>query len=157
MADLREFKVGILSGQVRDLRVLGILLKQLKSASYRFVQTEHLADGGVDIAIVDDSDVAMRELAEAAGLKRPSMVCIHLMPAATAQSSRFELVPGQMMSHLMPLLDRAAARLQRGPSTWTCRCQPTSTPTCWSACSTNCRCTPGHDPNWLNAWRWAAR
>ncbi len=111
MSQLRDIKVGIFSVQPRDLRVLGILLTHLKSSAFRFRLVDRSADEGVDIAIVDDSDVAMRELAEAASLLRPGMASIHLVAATRPGSARHELVPGQMMSQLMPMLDRVAAAM----------------------------------------------
>lgn len=111
MTDLREFRVGVFSDQPRDLRVLGILITHLKSALYRFVLADRLASGGVDIAIVDAGDLAMRELAEAAGLMRPAMGVVHLVPSASANPGGLELVPGQMMSHLMPMLERVGAAI----------------------------------------------
>jgi CheY-like chemotaxis protein len=109
VVELRDIKVGIFSAQNRDLRVLGILIKHLKSTAFRFTLTDRMAEGGVDIAIIDQADTVMRELAEAAGLLRPGMGVIRLVANAEAQGAHNELVPSQMMSHLMPMLDRVAA------------------------------------------------
>lgn len=113
--DKQERRVGVFSAQSRDLRVIGIVLNHLKSANFSFKLAE--AGSDVDIVIVDHGDAAMRARAGAALRDREAVPVIHLVGVPGESGTRNELLPGQLMSHLMPLLERlAAARPAAAPA-----------------------------------------
>ncbi len=105
---MNNIRVALLSRQPRELRVAGIVLSHIKSAKYQFQLVGNHELGVVDVCIVDTSDLDMLEMAKELVAERPSVELVHLVNVTGQAGERYELLPGQMMSQLILLLQRVA-------------------------------------------------
>jgi two-component system, cell cycle response regulator len=110
----KQFNIALLGLQVREERVIQIVLKHVKSTQYTFNILEPASTDSIDIAIANRSDNIGRDQLHAALARQTSLQVIHLVQVAGQSGERYELLPGQLMSHLLPLLQLAAGRVLAG-------------------------------------------
>jgi CheY-like chemotaxis protein len=113
---MNTIKVALLTRQPRELRVAGIVLAHIKSIKYQFQLVGNNELGAVDICVVDNTDGEMLMMAQALVAERPTVALVHLVDAAGSAGERYELLPGQMMSSLIQMLQRVADELAAKPA-----------------------------------------
>lgn len=107
--DRREVKVAVYTTQQRDLRVIGIVLTHIKSASYSFTVVQPGA-AEIDVALVDASDPHMLLQLTQAMHGRPQLQVVHLVKELGQAGKRVELASYQLMMQLLPTLESLVAQ-----------------------------------------------
>lgn len=102
--ETRSHAVGIFSRQARELRVIGIVLTHMRAGPDRFRVVADPAREPVDLAIVDGDDPEMRVALARALEHHPHLPTIHLVRFAGQSGTPHELMPGQLMSGLLPMM-----------------------------------------------------
>lgn len=102
---MQTVKVKIFCQQPRELRVMGVVLTHLKSSLWRYQLAAPQESG--DILVVDDGDPQMQQQCLQASSIRPQAPVIHLVDTPSPRTGRHELVYGQLLGQLLPMLDRA--------------------------------------------------
>jgi CheY-like chemotaxis protein len=103
-----KLNVAVFSQQARELRVAGIVLAHIKGGKYQFTLVDKESAQTIHIALVDRSDEHMWAQARALREAQPTLGLIHLVNAAGNSGEPFELLPGQMMAHLITVLEKVA-------------------------------------------------
>jgi two-component system cell cycle response regulator len=107
--DRREVKVAIYTMQQRDLRVIGIVLTHIKSASCSF-NVVPPGSAEIDVALVDANDPQMLSQLTQAMQSRPQLQVVHLVKELGQAGKRVELASYQLMMQLLPTLEGLVAR-----------------------------------------------
>lgn len=125
--DKREIKVAAYTAQQRDLRVIGIVLTHLKSSNYAFSLVEPGSGTVADVALVDVGDPAMLRQLSNAMTGQPGLQVIHLVKQLGQAGKRHELMPGQLMMQLLPMLEELAQQVAAADKARSAAAQVTST------------------------------
>ena len=102
--DRREIKVAVYTAQQRDIRVIGIVLTHIKSATYSFSQVQPGA-AAIDVVLVDANDPAMLLQLTQAMSTHPNIQVVHLVRELGQAGKRTELASFQLMMQLLPTLE----------------------------------------------------
>jgi len=106
----QTIRVAVLTALPRDVRVIGIVLTHLKSAKHVFAVADKASTAPADIALVDDTDSAMRNRLAAAQAVNPNLAVVYIVRELGKPGVRVELQSSQLMMQLLSTLEHLVAR-----------------------------------------------
>jgi two-component system, cell cycle response regulator len=105
-------QINVLALSRNGRRMVGTVITCVRSAKFVFKLIDETSLEVPHIAVVDEDDAQMRIQLDTARERSPQIVVIHLVRAfSTSAASRHELLGIQLISHLMPMLERVAVTI----------------------------------------------
>jgi two-component system, cell cycle response regulator len=103
-------QINVLALSKNGRRMVGTVITCVRSAKFVFKLMDEGSEAIAHIAVVDEEDAQMRAQLALERLRNPKLAVIYFVRAlSTTPSQRHELLSVQLVSHLMPMLERAAA------------------------------------------------